>query len=56
VDLDRHHARAAADERVGDGAGAGTDVEDDGAGGDVGVSDEALRPAGFEPVEPPPRR
>ena len=47
---------AAADERVGDGAGAGTDVEHDGAGGDVGVSDEALRPSGVELVEPPPRR
>ena len=56
VHLDRHHPRAATDERVGDGAGAGTDVEHDGAGGDVGVSDEALRPSGFELVEPPPRR
>ena len=56
VDLDRHHPRAAAYERVGDGAGAGTDVEHDGAAGDVGVSDEALRPSGFELVEPPPRR
>ena len=37
-------------------AGAGTDVEHDGAGGDVGVSDEALRPSGVELVEPPPRR
>ena len=56
VDLDRHHPRAAATSGIGDGAGAGTDVEDDGAAGDVGVSDEALRPSGVELVEPPPRR
>jgi len=56
VDLDGHHPRAAAHERVGEGAHAGSDVEHDGTGGDVGVSDEALRPSGVELVEPPPRR
>jgi hypothetical protein len=56
VDLDGHDPRAAADERIGDGTRAGADVEHEGARGDVGVSDEALRPSGFESVEPPPRR
>jgi hypothetical protein len=51
--LHRDDSRARIEERGGDCAGAGADVEDGGTGGETRVSDEPSRPGGVELVPPP---
>ena len=54
VRLDRDHPRPDGEQRGHQRAGAGTDVEDQRPSTDRRVGDEALSPAGAEPVPSPP--
>jgi hypothetical protein len=56
VELDGDDACADGEQRRGDGAVAGADVEDEGSGREPRVSDELLGPPRVQPVPSPPDR